>query len=235
VQKDNKRFRTAGIKQLLLVSTIVAVQISVFLLSAGHTVDARPWIFFIASFLYYSVTIVVQYKFNPELLVQRLKMKGEGSKLWDLALIRATNITVMFLIPAVAGLDVGRFLLSSLDLYFVVIGLVLFIVSTVLVNWAMLVNPYFEPTVRIQRDRGHQVMTGGPYKTVRHPGYLAGILYTLSIPLIIGSIYTFIPVGIYVLLMLVRTSLEDKTLRKELNGYPEYARKVRYKLLPRLW
>lgn len=143
MQKDKKRFRTAGIKQLLLTSTVLSVQIAVFLMSAGHTVDARPWIFFIVSFLYYFITIVVQYKFNPELLVHRLRIKGEGSKLWDLVLVRATNITVMILIPAIAGLDVGRFLWSSLDVYFAVVGLVLFVVSTVLVNWAIVSKPVF--------------------------------------------------------------------------------------------
>jgi len=235
VQKNNKRLRIAGIKQLLVASIMLSVQITVFFFSAGGIIDARPWIFFCASFLHYSVSTVVQYKFNPELLVQRLKRKREGSKLWDEILMRISNLMVLILIPVIAGLDVGRFLWSSLDIYFAVVGFVLFIVSTVLINWAMLVNPYFEQTVRIQKDRGHQVITSGPYTIVRHPGYLAAILYTLSIPLIIGSLYTFIPVGIYVLLIIVRTSLEDRTLHRELNGYPEYARKVRYKLLPWLW
>jgi len=149
--------------------------------------------------------------------------------------MRVSNLTVLILIPVIAGLDVGRFLWSSLDIYFAVVGLVLFIVNTVLINWAMLANPYFEPTVRIQKDRGHRVISSGPYKIVRHPGYLAGILYTLSIPLIIGSLYTFIPVGIYVLLIVVRTLLEDRTLQRELNGYSEYSKKVKYRLLPWLW
>jgi protein-S-isoprenylcysteine O-methyltransferase Ste14 len=142
---------------------------------------------------------------------------------------------VLILIPVIAGLDVDRFLWSSLDIYFAVVGLVLLSISTAIINWAMIVNRFFEPTVRIQKDRGHRVITSGPYKIVRHPGYLAGILYTLSIPLIIGSLYTFIPVGIYVFLIVVRTLLEDRTLQKELNGYPEYAKKVRYRLLPWLW
>ena len=235
MQKDNKRLRIAGIKQLLVASIMLSIQITVFFLSAGHIINARPWVFFIASFLHYSVSIAVQYRLNPELLVQRLKIKREGSKLWDEILMRVSNLTVLILIPVIAGLDVGWFLWSSLDIYFAVVGLVLFIVNTVLINWAMLANPYFEPTVRIQKDRGHRVISSGPYKIVRHPGYLAGILYTLSIPLIIGSLYTFIPVGIYVLLIVVRTLLEDRTLQRELNGYSEYSKKVKYRLLPWLW
>ena len=235
MQKNNKRFRTAGIKQFIVLSILLSVQITVFFFSAGGIIDARAWIFFCASFLHYSVSTAVQYKFNPELLVQRLKIKREGSKLWDEILMRVSNLTVLILIPVIAGFDIGRFLWSRLDIYFAVVGFVLFFVSTVLINWAMLVNPYFEQTVRIQKDRGHKMITSGPYKIVRHPGYLAGILYTLSIPLIIGSLYTIIPVGIYVLLIVVRTLLEDRTLHRELDGYPGYAKKVRYKLLPWLW
>jgi len=100
-----------------------------------------------------------------------------------------------------------------------VVGLVFIVVSTVLLNWAMIVNPHFEPTVRIQEDRDHKVITSGPYNIVRHPGYLAGILFAISIPLMIGSVFAFIPVGIYVFLIMIRTWLEDKTLQEELEGY----------------
>lgn len=235
MHKNNKSVRIAGVEQLLVASVMLSVQMAVFFFSAGRITDVRPWIFFSASFLHYFVSTMVQYKLNPELLVQRLKRKREGSKMWDEILMRASNLIVLILIPVIAGLDIGRFLWSSLDIYFAAVGFILFIVSTVLLNWAMCVNPYFEQTVRIQKDRDHRVITNGPYNIVRHPGYLAGILYTLSIPLIIGSIYTFIPVGIYVILVVVRTSLEDRTLHGELNGYPEYAKTVRYKIIPWLW
>ncbi len=234
-EKNDKRFRIAGIKQLLLSSIMLFIQITIFYVSAGNITDARPWIFFGASFLHYSGSIAFQYKFNPELLAQRLKRKREGSKLWDEILMRVSNLMVLILIPVIAGLDVGRFHWSNLDVHFAVIGFMPFITSTVLLNWAMVVNPHFEPTVRIQKDRDHKVIISGPYKIVRHPGYLAGILYTLSIPLIIGSVFTFIPVGVYATLMIIRTFLEDRTLHKELNGYSEYAKKVGYRLLPGLW
>jgi len=224
----------AGIKQLILASVMLLVQITVFFAAAGH-IDVRPWILFGASFLHYSVSTALQYMFNPELVVQRLKIKREGSKSWDEILMRAINLTVLIPIPLVAGLDVGRFHWSELDFHYVALGLALLFASTVLLNWAMIVNPYFEPTVRIQKDRGHKVITSGPYRTVRHPGYLAGILYTLSFPLIVGSVFTFIPVTIYALLIGIRTLLEDGTLHEELNGYSEYAVRVRYRLIPWLW
>ena len=234
-ETNNKRLRAAGIKSFLLASVMLALHIIIFFISAGHIVGSRPWTFFGASFMHYAMNTIVQYKLNPELLVQRLKRKREGSKLWDEILMRVSNLMVLIAVPVIAGLDIGRFQWSGLDVQFAVLGLAFFITSTVLINWAMAVNPHFEPTVRIQKDRGHKVISSGPYKIVRHPGYLAGILYTLSIPLIIGSVFTFIPVGIYAIFFIIRTSLEDSTLHKELDGYSEYARQVKHKLFPGIW
>jgi len=234
-ETNNKRLRAAGIKSFLLASVMLALQIIIFFISAGHIVGPRPWAFFGASFMHYTISTVVQYKLNPELLVQRLKRKREDSKLWDEILMRVSNLMVLIAVPVMAGLDIGRFQWSDLDVQFAVLGFAFFIASTVLINWAMAVNPHFEPTVRIQKDRGHKVISSGPYKIVRHPGYLAGILYTLSIPLIIGSVFSFIPVGIYAIFFIIRTSLEDSTLHKELDGYSEYARQVKHKLFPGIW
>ena len=149
--------------------------------------------------------------------------------------MRVSNLTVLVAIPIMAGLDIGRFQWSGLDVQLAVLGFLFLTLSTILINWAMAVNPHFEPTVRIQKDRSHRVISSGPYKIVRHPGYLAGILFTLSIPLIIGSVFTFIPVGIYTVLFIIRTSLEDRTLRKELDEYSEYVKRVRYRLFPGIW
>ncbi len=234
MEDGNNSAKTAAVKQMIVASVMLLAQMTIFFVSAGQ-IDVRPWILFGTSFLHYSVSTIVQYKMNPELLAARLKIKRKGSKLWDEILMRASNLMVLIPIPAVAGLDVGRFHWSTLDVSFVAAGLLLLALSTVLLNWAMATNPHFEPTVRIQKDRDHKVITSGPYSIVRHPGYLAGISYVLSIPLIVGSIFTFIPVGIYVLLTITRTSLEDRTLQNELNGYSEYAQKVRYRLLPHIW
>jgi protein-S-isoprenylcysteine O-methyltransferase Ste14 len=207
----------------------------IFFVSAGYVIGPRPWMLFGALFVHYTISTTVQYQLNPGLLVQRLKTKREGSKLWDEILMRVSNLTVLIAVPTVAGLDIGRFQWSSLGVQFAMLGFAFLTLSTILLNWAMAVNPYFEPTVRIQKERGHQAISSGPYKIVRHPGYLAGILFTLSMPLIIGSAFTFIPVGIYAVLFIIRTSLEDKTLHRELDGYTEYAQHVKYKLFPGIW
>ena len=108
-EMNTKELRKAGIKQLLLTCFMLILQMTIFFVSAGHVIMLRPWIFFSASFAHYSVSTAVQYKLNPELLIQRLKRKREGSKLWDEILMRVSNLTALIAVPAMAGLDVGRF------------------------------------------------------------------------------------------------------------------------------
>ena len=230
--RDARQFREAVIKQILLSSILLLVYAIVFFVSAG-LFSFRFLLFIAASMGHYFLTIAVQYRLNPWLLVKRLKAKREGSKLWDEVLMRASNLMMLIAAPAVAGLDVGRFGWSNLSSYFVWLGFVFFVVSTVLLNWAMAVNRHFEPTVRIQEE--HEVIAGGPYRIVRHPGYLAGIVYSLAIPLMIGSMFSFVPVVIYILLIMLRTWLEDNTLQRELDGYKEYVKRTRFRLFPRIW
>jgi protein-S-isoprenylcysteine O-methyltransferase Ste14 len=99
----------------------------------------------------------------------------------------------------------------------------------------MWVNNWFSSTVRIQMDRDQHVVQDGPYRYVRHPGYVGGILMAVSASLILGSLWALIPASIVVLLLVIRTYLEDTTLQKELPGYADYTKKVRYRLVPGLW
>jgi protein-S-isoprenylcysteine O-methyltransferase Ste14 len=101
--------------------------------------------------------------------------------------------------------------------------------------WAMAENKFFTKMVRIQKERGHYVVTGGPYRYVRHPGYVGWYIMMIGLAVALGSLWGFIPAGILLALMLVRTALEDRTLRKELAGYEDYAQRVRYRLIPGVW
>jgi len=234
-EKNTKQFRAATIKQFIITSIFLLFQIIIFFVSAGNMTNQRPWLYFITAFIHYSASTAVQYRLNPQLLVQRLKVKREGSKSWDEILMRTSNLIIIIAIPAIAGLDIGRFQWSNIDIYFAPLGIVCIVVSSIILNYAMFVNIYFEPTVRIQEERAHKVITSGPYSIIRHPGYLAGILFAVSIPLLVGSLFSYIPVIIYILLMIIRTWLEDNTLKKELNGYLDYSKQVRYRLFPWIW
>jgi len=105
----------------------------------------------------------------------------------------------------------------------------------VVLVWAMAANKFFSATVRIQEERGHTVATGGPYRYVRHPGYVGWLMLTLATPVVLGSRWALVPAGITVILTILRTALEDRTLHSELEGYREYAERVRYRLLPGIW
>ena len=227
--------RNALVKQTVLSSVMVGVMMGVFYASAGRRDIPRSWFLFIVVFIYLVASNLALHRYNPELLIQRLKIKRKGSKTWDEVLMRVSNLTALLLLPLVAGLDIGRYNWTSLGWPYAVLGLLLLVVSSVLINWSMIVNPYFETTVRIQEDRDHRVITTGPYALVRHPGYLSGILWLASIPLILGSLYSFAPFTLYMILMSLRTYMEDKTLHEELPGYKEYAEKVRYRLFPWVW
>jgi protein-S-isoprenylcysteine O-methyltransferase Ste14 len=227
--------RRAAIKAMIVSTVMLSIMMIVFYVSAGRSDIPRSWFLFSIVFIYFIVSNIIQYRYNPSLLIQRLKIKREGSKTWDEVLMRVNNLTALLLLPTVAGLDVGRYNWSNLGLPYVILGVVSIVFSSVLINWAMIENPYFETTVRIQDDRDHYVISTGPYAIVCHPGYLSGILWMASVPLILGSLFALVPFALYAFLMILRTYLEDKTLQDELSGYTEYAEKVKYRIFPGIW
>ena len=134
-----------------------------------------------------------------------------------------------------AGLDAVRYEWSNMSMIWIIFGIVITIPGFAITYWAMAVNKFFEPTVRIQEERGHKVCKEGPYKFVRHPGYVGLILFTLGGPFILGSWWALLPSGLIVFLVFFRTALEDRTLQKELSGYREYAEVTKFRLIPRVW
>jgi protein-S-isoprenylcysteine O-methyltransferase Ste14 len=108
-------------------------------------------------------------------------------------------------------------------------------IGFVIVVWAMWANAYFSAIVRIQEDRGHSVATGGPYRIVRHPGYVGAILFTVAMPVMLGSVLALIPALLAGLVYILRTRREDDTLQAELPGYKEFTQQTRYRLIPGVW
>jgi protein-S-isoprenylcysteine O-methyltransferase Ste14 len=102
-------------------------------------------------------------------------------------------------------------------------------------SWALIENRFFSGTVRIQTERGHHVVSSGPYRIMRHPGYAGALLGYLPVPILLNSLWAFIPAILLLIVLVVRTALEDKTLQAELPGYREFAQKTRYRLLPGIW
>ncbi|HXR33362.1 MAG TPA: isoprenylcysteine carboxylmethyltransferase family protein [Verrucomicrobiae bacterium] len=201
--------------------------------AAGRVNWTRAWVYVA---LYMSCLligeIVVSIK-APGILEERAQ-RHANTKTFDKVILPLIMVT-FFAFPVVAGLDAVRFGWSHVGWVAFFAGLPLFLMGWLLVYWTMIVNPHLEKTVRIQEDRGHQVVTSGPYAVVRHPMYAGVILQSLSAPLLLGSLWSYVPVGATICLFVVRTALEDRTLRSELPGYAEYAMSTRYRLLPGIW
>jgi protein-S-isoprenylcysteine O-methyltransferase Ste14 len=159
---------------------------------------------------------------------------ARDAKSWDKAII-GTHTALLFTMLVVAGLDASRFGWSSTPAILRVPAWLGLAVATVLVWWSLASNPFASRSVRIQEERGHRVATSGPYRYVRHPMYVGVIVCAFCIPVVLGSWWSLIPGALLAILFVVRTALEDRTLKEELEGYREYAKRVRYRLLPPVW
>jgi len=143
---------------------------------------------------------------------------------------------VFLAIFIISVLDGGRFYWGPrIPIFVIIIGIVAYTIGQIFTLWAKKVNKFFSSVVRIQKDRNQTVCKDGPYSFVRHPGYLGGILFIISTPLVLGSFWGLIPAVMGVVLLVIRTYLEDETLQRELEGYVEYTKEVRYRLLPQIW
>lgn len=228
-----EKIEKSGIVRLFQIFLTLFVQGLVFFIAAGKLDIPRAWVYFGLSFVFLLVNVFLFTKLAPEVANQRGKFH-KGTKAWD-KVLSVFYLLSFLALPVTAGLDVGRFQWSELHIYFTFAGVALYILSMIITDWAMITNTHFETTVRIQDDREHKVITGGPYQFIRHPGYFGIILSTFSATLIIGSLYALIPACVILLLLVIRTALEDKTLKNELSGYLDYSHRVRYRLFPGVW
>ncbi|MNZ97793.1 Isoprenylcysteine carboxyl methyltransferase (ICMT) family protein [compost metagenome] len=140
----------------------------------------------------------------------------------------------MAILP-VAALDAGRFHGSAVPAWAVLAGYLGVLAGIGVTGWAQAVNPFFEPGVRIQSERHQRVIDGGPYRFVRHPGYVGALFLLFGMALALGSFWALVPAALAAALLVLRTAWEDRLLRAELPGYADYARRVRWRLLPGVW
>jgi protein-S-isoprenylcysteine O-methyltransferase Ste14 len=133
------------------------------------------------------------------------------------------------------GLDAIRYRWSSVPFFVRVFGFAAIIATLLLISWVMRENTYLSRVVEIQKEKGHKVITTGPYRYVRHPMYGAVIIQLICVPLALGSLLALIPAAFLIMLMVIRTHLEDETLQLELEGYKAYSEKVKFKLFPGIW
>jgi protein-S-isoprenylcysteine O-methyltransferase Ste14 len=173
---------------------------------------------------------------HPGLLAERQNVESiQNAKAWDKVLAPLMAVSIGFPMVVVAGLD-HRFDWSpEFPLWLIVIGFILISLGYAFAAWALAENRFFSSVVRIQTDRGHVVCDSGPYWFVRHPGYAGSILSLFGIVLALGSVWTLIPAAVASIITVIRTVLEDQTLQEELPGYRDYARSVRFRLIPGIY
>ncbi len=223
-----------GVTRWFVRETMGIVMLAVMLFLAAGTVNwIAGWAMVIVMAGWVIATAAVVIPRNPELLAERTGPK-KGAKTWDTALIGLYGVAMMIM-WIVAGLDFRNSWSSGIELPAQVVAMLIVIAAYALVVWATGVNAFFSQVVRIQTERGHTVVSSGPYRYVRHPAYVGMILVVLGAPIMLSSWWALIPGVISALVVIVRTSLEDKTLQTELPGYAEYAQHTRYRLTPGIW
>jgi protein-S-isoprenylcysteine O-methyltransferase Ste14 len=220
--------------QLLIKSLIGTLFFLLILfISAGRINYWQGWL--------YSTICIISVLLNSFALINKDELAAErsgvksGTKSWDKIIIGLSAVTII-ITYIIAGLDSGRFQWSPKFHWGInAIGAILILLGEVIFLMAQKQNKFFSSLMRIQTDRGHTVCDTGIYKIIRHPAYFGNIITAIGIPLILGSLWSFIPSVVSIFLTIIRTSLEDKTLINELEGYSDYASKTRYRLLPYIW
>jgi len=170
---------------------------------------------------------------HPGLMAERQNIENiRNAKAWDKVLAPLMAVSVGYPMVVVAGLDHRYKWSSEFPLWLIALGFILILLGYSFATWALAENRFFSSVVRIQADRGHVVCDSGPYRLVRHPGYAGNIFALFGMVLALNSVWTLIPATVASIIAVIRTALEDQTLREELPGYRDYARRVCYRLIP---
>lgn len=222
------------VRALISLAITMVVMIILLFLPAGTFSWALGWWFCAAFTLMTLIAIVWLWRVNPEIFGARNRLAKQGSKGWDIVVASLTMVAIAAILP-VAALDNARFSWAPAPGWAIGLGYLLLVASYAGTAWAQAVNRHFEPTVRIQTERGHRVIDTGPYAVMRHPGYIGVVVMSAGIALALGSLWALVPAVVVAVLLAGRTLAEEATLKAELAGYSDYTRRVRYRWVPGLW
>lgn len=230
-------------KQEKVLSPRVIIQLLIFIVIAPFLpllISRRwdwweGWVYALVVILGFGISRALAARRHPDVLAERARFgEHEDAKSWDKFLAPLVGLGGG-VVPLVAGLDAWRGWSAGFDLGVEIPALIVLLLGYVWGTYALVENRFFSGMVRIQTDRNHQVVSTGPYRWMRHPGYAGAILAYLATPFFLDSQWALVPAVLLVVLLIVRTSLEDRTLQAELAGYDDYAMRVRYRLIPGIW
>lgn len=219
---------------MVQAAATVTIWIGLGFLGAHRLGWERGWIMALLYPAAVVCTMIVVRRANPEVVAERAKWRRKDTKPFD-KLFFALMLPLVMVQPFAAGRDAGCAGCTAWPFWLLYPGAALFAIGWVLMTWVLVVNRHAETSVRIQTDRGHTVVTWGPYRYVRHPMYVGVILVYVGFGLIWGSRWAMWISAAVGALFTWRTGMEDRTLRRELAGYEDFTTRTRYRLLPGLW
>jgi len=222
------------IKIILLIIFIIGVPLLPLIIS-GRWDWWEAWVYAGVCILGFFISRLITGHRHPDLLAERGKsFQSTNAEKWDKIL--APGLMILgAIIPLTAGLEMRLAPPPPYPLIIKIVAALIIIFGYGIGAYAMAINRYFSGVVRIQKERGHEVVSEGPYRLVRHPGYSGAFLANLAIPLLLDSTWTLIPVLLSLAVIIIRTSLEDQALQEKLPGYREYTQKVTSRLFPGIW
>ena len=234
MSNDTTKLNILGLRGIIREFALIFFGIFLLFGAAGTFYWVRGWIYICIMFSYQIFYVSVLMIINPHLLNERGKFSWKETKRYDKYFLFFYSI-FGFSMLIVAGLDVVRFQWSSIPFITIYPSILVFICASFIALWAYVSNAHFILTHRDDKVANQRVCTTGPYRYIRHPGYLAAIISSLCYPFMLGSLFSVIPVAINVFIIILRTYYEDTTLERELRGYSEYSKTTKYKLFPYVW
>ncbi len=227
---------TPRAKFLIRLVPMAAFAPLLLMLTSGDPGWVSGWVFSAFSFAYTLASRTIIFQRRPDLIAERGRaLKQSNVEPWDRVLVPMLGAVLPTAMILTAGLDRRLGWAPEFPAWIQAGAYVPMILGSLFALWAATTNAFFSAVVRIQTDRGQKVVTTGPYCFIRHPGYAGTLLYNLFVPFALGSVWTCLPVFLILVLTVVRTLLEDKTLMRKLAGYKSYARGTRRILIPGVW
>jgi len=219
---------------IILLIFIVLIPMSPLLIS-WHWNWWQAWVYFLINLVGFIISRLVANQRHPDLIAERGQyLDHPNPEPWD----KTLSILLGFfgaLIPIIAGLEARFGPGWPLELPLEILAVIIILIGYTISSYALIENRFFSAVVRIQTDRNQHVVDSGPYRWVRHPGYTGAILTYLVTPVLLESGWAFIPVILTIVIIFIRTALEDQTLQEKLDGYQAYTRQVPYRLIPGIW
>lgn len=231
---SQNRISSSGLRGVIIRCGLSITTLIILLVAAGKPDWINAWIYTALYLSYFIFPAIILTKISPELMNERGKFIQRDTQSFDRIFFKLNPLLNLIMV-ILSGIDAVRFKWSNIPVEFNALGVLLLILAFSLSFWAMKENAYFETSIRIQIDRDQKVCSSGPYKFIRHPGYLGMVLLAFGNPLVLGSLWGLIPGFLMALLVIVRTRTEDLFLRTKLPGYKDYTDKTQYLLLPSIW